>query len=130
MNKSRKFFVVLGIGLHLLKKNHIDFQFQSINCYKSIRCSIARPKFTHAMPILNYHFFSNLLFSQSMNPKEICIAGLNVRAGYATGGRYYAINLFTRFQFTHFCSLVSVHSFLFTWIICCCVPPKIVLCKC
>ena len=36
------------------------------------------------MQILNYQFFGNLLFSQSMNPKKICKVGLNVRAGKGT----------------------------------------------
>ena len=32
--------------------------------------SVASPKFSPAMQILNYHFFRNSLFSQSMNTKK------------------------------------------------------------
>ena len=51
-------------------------------CFTTVETnsSVASPKFSPSMQISNYHFTVN-------EHKKICIEGLNIRAGYATGNK-------------------------------------------
>ena len=81
--QSRLFLCIIGEQDSNLQRR----RFLSEGCLCKcifISSGVASPKFSPAMQISKYHFFRNLLFSQSMKHKKICLAGLNIRAGYAT----------------------------------------------